>query len=219
MNSAAPPRSARNGSRASTRTCTHGCTLKASPPTLYTASCFFLPSPRNERETLYTKHRKEHPAEETKRCWQDQRLTCDTLTDAVAANLSTLSVDAQKRAEKDAQKKAAKASAAEARRAEELATSKITIKRVERNKRKHVTEISGLEPFDLNIKTVAKQLGKKFATGSSVTKSPGGLGEEITMQGDLSEDILEWLCDTFEQISEDNVELVEDKKKKKGAEA
>lgn len=140
-------------------------------------------------------------------------------TDAVAANLSTLSVDAQKRAEKDAQKKAAKASAAEARKAEELATSKIIIKRVERNKRKHVTEISGLEAFGLDIKKVAKELGKKFATGSSVTKLPGGQGEEITMQGDLSEDILEWLCDKYDQIPEDNVELVEDKKKKKDAAA
>ncbi|KAG9562252.1 density-regulated protein DRP1, partial [Aureobasidium melanogenum] len=138
--------------------------------------------------------------------------------DAVAANLSTLSVDAQKRAEKDAKKKEAKASALEARRAEELATSKVTIKRVERNKRKHVTEVSGLEAFGLDIKKVAKELGKKFATGSSATKMPGGTGEVITIQGDLSEDILEWLCDKYEQIPEDNVELVEDKKKKNKAE-
>ncbi|KAG9575525.1 density-regulated protein DRP1, partial [Aureobasidium melanogenum] len=138
--------------------------------------------------------------------------------DAVAANLSTLSVDAQKRAEKDAKKKEAKASALEARRAEELATSKVTIKRVERNKRKHVTEVSGLEAFGLDIKKVAKELGKKFATGSSATKMPGGVGEVITIQGDLSEDILEWLCDKYEQIPEDNVELVEDKKKKNKAE-
>ncbi|CAD0097020.1 unnamed protein product, partial [Aureobasidium mustum] len=135
-----------------------------------------------------------------------------------AANLSTLSVDAQKRAEKDAKKKEAKASAAEARRAEELATSKIIIKRVERNKRKHVTEVSGLEAFGLDIKKVAKELGKKFATGSSATKMPGGVGEVITVQGDLSEDILEWLCDKYEQVPEDNVELVEDKKKKNKAE-
>lgn len=141
-----------------------------------------------------------------------------TKTDAVAANLSTLSIDAQKRAEKDAKKKEAKASALEARRAEELATSKVTIKRVERNKRKHVTEVSGLEAFGLDIKKVAKELGKKFATGSSATKMPGGVGEVITIQGDLSEDILEWLCDKYEQIPEDNVELVEDKKKKNKAE-
>jgi density-regulated protein DRP1 len=138
--------------------------------------------------------------------------------DAVAANLSTLSVDAQKRAEKDAKKKEAKATAAEARRAEELATSKITIKRVERNKRKHVTEVSGLEAFNIDIKKLAKELGKKFATGSSAGKLPGGVGEVITVQGDLSEDIEEWICDKYEQVKEGNVELVEDKKKKNKAE-
>jgi density-regulated protein DRP1 len=134
--------------------------------------------------------------------------------DAISANLNSLSVDAQKRAEKDATKKAAKAAATEARLAHELATSKITIKRIERNKRKHVTSLSGLEAFGLDIKKVAKELGKKFATGSSVTKLPGGVGEEITVQGDLSEDILEWLCEKYEQVPEDNVELVEVKPKK-----
>ncbi|KAI4845194.1 density-regulated protein DRP1 [Aureobasidium sp. EXF-8845] len=138
--------------------------------------------------------------------------------DAVAANLSTLSLDAQKRAEKDAKKKEAKATAAEARRAEELATSKITIKRVERNKRKHVTEVSGLEAFNIDIKKLAKELGKKFATGSSAGKLPGGVGEVITVQGDLSEDIEEWIVDKYEQVKEGNIELVEDKKKKNKAE-
>ncbi|KAF1346914.1 translation initiation factor SUI1 [Delphinella strobiligena] len=134
--------------------------------------------------------------------------------DALAAGLRTLSLDAQKRAEKDAQKKAQKASAAEAREAEKRATSHITIKRVERNKRKHVTAISGLEAFGLDIKTVAKALGKKFATGSSVTKIASG-GEEITVQGDLSEDVEEWLCENFPELPGENIERVEDKKKKK----
>jgi len=129
-------------------------------------------------------------------------------------NMSALSVDAQKRAEKDAQKKAAKAATAEARAAETRASSKVLIKRIERNKRKYVTAVQGLEAFGLDIKKVAKDFGKKFATGSSVTKIPGG-GEEITVQGDLSDDILEFLVDKYEEIPEDNVELVEDKKKKK----
>jgi density-regulated protein len=63
--------------------------------------------------------------------------------DAAAEGLSTLSVEAQKRAEKDAQKKAAKAEAQEARESEKRASSKVYIKRVERNKRKFVTEVSG----------------------------------------------------------------------------
>ncbi|KAF2132613.1 RNA binding protein-like protein Tma22 [Dothidotthia symphoricarpi CBS 119687] len=131
-------------------------------------------------------------------------------------NLSSLSLEAQKRAEKDSQKKAAKAASAEARAAETRASSKILIKRIERNKRKYVTAVQGLEAFGLDIKKVAKDFGKKFATGSSVTKIPGG-GEEITVQGDLSDDIQDFLVEKYENVPEDNIELVEDKKKKKDA--
>lgn len=131
----------------------------------------------------------------------------------LSQNLSTLSVDAQKRAEKDAAKKAARAEAAESKEAEKRATSKITIKRVERNKRKFVTEVSGLELFGLELKKVAKEFGKKFATGSSVTKTAAG-GEEITVQGDVSDDIFDWLVENHEEIPEENIEQVEDKKKK-----
>ncbi|EON64151.1 hypothetical protein W97_03381 [Coniosporium apollinis CBS 100218] len=133
--------------------------------------------------------------------------------DAIEANLSTLSLDAQKRAAKDAEKKAAKAASAAAKEEERKASSKVIIKRVERNKRKYVTEVSGLEAFDLDLKKVAKDFGKKFATGSSVTKVPGG-GEAITVQGDLSDDIYDYVTENYEQIPEDNVECVEDKKKK-----
>lgn len=176
--------------RASTPICTNDYTLKVRPPVRPSARPSF------------------------KQTNPDNRLSREQ-TDALAAGLSTLSVDAQKRAEKDAQKKAAKASAIEAREAEKRATSSIIIKRVERNKRKYVTCITGLEAFGLDMKKVAKDLGKKFATGSSVTKMPGG-GEEITVQGDLSEDIEEWLLGQYKDLPEDNIELVEDKKKKKG---
>ncbi|KAG4440401.1 hypothetical protein IFR05_004141, partial [Cadophora sp. M221] len=54
--------------------------------------------------------------------------------DALAAATSSLSVDAQKRAEKDAHKKALKAEAAEAKQAATIKSSKVIIKRVERNK-------------------------------------------------------------------------------------
>jgi len=70
-------------------------------------------------------------------------------------------------------------------------------------------------------------LGKKFATGSSVTKSAvgtaaataaaSGSGEEITVQGDVSDEIFDWLVDVYgNEVPEDNIELVEDKKKKGG---
>jgi len=138
-----------------------------------------------------------------------------SLDSALTQNLSALSVSAQERATKDAAKKAAKAEAASARESEKLATSTITIKRIERNKRKYVTTVTGLEAFGLELKKCAKDFGKKFATGSSVTKIPGG-GEEITVQGDVSDELLDFLITTYKQIPEDNVECVEDKKKKAG---
>lgn len=89
----------------------------------------------------------------------------------------------------------------------------MVIRRIERNKRKYVTAVGGLEAFGLDLKKVAKEFGKKFATGSSVTKVPGG-GEEITVQGDVAVDIEEYLLETYKELPEDNMEIVEDKKKK-----
>ncbi|KAJ5429083.1 Density-regulated protein DRP1 [Penicillium cf. griseofulvum] len=138
-----------------------------------------------------------------------------SLSDALSANLSTLSVSAQERAAKDAAKKEAKAAANEARDSERKAASKVQIKRVERNKRKYVTVVIGLEVFGLENKKIAKDLGKKFATGSSVTRSPAGI-EEITVQGDVSDDLREWLLEIHgKKIPASNIELIEDKKKKK----
>lgn len=77
-----------------------------------------------------------------------------------------------------------------------------------------MTAVSGLEAFGLDNKKVAKDLGKKFATGSSVTKVASG-GEEIVVQGDVSEEIEEFLLEKYDVIPEDNIELIEDKKKKK----
>ncbi|KAL2005241.1 hypothetical protein VTN00DRAFT_2451 [Thermoascus crustaceus] len=137
--------------------------------------------------------------------------------EALNASLSTLSVTARERAAKDAAKKEAKAALAETRDAERKAASKVQIKRVERNKRKFVTVVTGLEVHGLDNKKIAKDLGKKFATGSSVTKSPAG-AEEITVQGDVSEDLYDWLVEVHgKEIPEENIELVEDKKKKGGS--
>lgn len=136
--------------------------------------------------------------------------------DLLKNNMAALSVDAQKRAEKDAAKKTAKAEAAAAREAERKAEAMVLIKRVERNKRKYVTVVSGLEEHGLDLKKIAKELGKKFATGSSVTKTASG-GEEITVQGDVSDDLFDWLQEVYgEQIPEDNVDCIQDKPKKKG---
>ena len=50
------------------------------------------------------------------------------------------------------------------------------------------------------------------ATGSSVTKTASG-GEEIVVQGDNSDDIFDWVVDVA-GVPDENVECIEDKKKK-----
>ncbi len=63
---------------------------------------------------------------------------------------------------------------------------------------------------------MAKDFGKKFATGSSVTKIPSG-GEEIVVQGDVSDELEEFILEKYPDVPEDNFEFVDDKKKKKAA--
>jgi density-regulated protein len=168
---------------------------------------------------------------------QDAHARIPSSAEALEAATASLSIEAQKRAAKDAQKKAAKAEAAEQKHADMLAKSVITIKRIERNKKKFVTAVSGLEAFGLDLKKVgsqhpgglkkyfvinrkakqmSKEFGKKFATGSSVTKIPSG-GEEIVVQGDVSDEIEEFLLEKYKEIPEDNIELVDDKKNKKAS--
>jgi density-regulated protein DRP1 len=94
----------------------------------------------------------------------------------------------------------------------------VTIRRIERTKRKHVTAIHGLEAFSIDLKKAAKQLAGRFATGASVTKNAQGL-DEIVVQGDVSDEILEILEKgegVLKGVPIANVEVVEDKKKKAG---
>ncbi|KAG8902204.1 Translation machinery-associated protein 22 [Tulasnella sp. 403] len=160
--------------------------------------------------------------------------------DAVQSKLQALSVEAQSKLEEDAAKKEAKATAkaeVEAKKKQasrskgkpgellsplELTASKVLIKRVERNKRKCVTTIYGLEAFGIDLKKAAKQFATKFATGSSVTKNAQGQ-EEIVVQGDVAEDILEIieegggsgpLAALLKTVPAEQVVLVDESKKK-----
>lgn len=69
----------------------------------------------------------------------------------------------------------------------------------------------------MDLKKVSKEFGKKFATGCSVTKNAAGTGEEITVQGDVSGEVEEWIEEHHPEVPEGNVEIVEDKKKAKSA--
>ena len=135
--------------------------------------------------------------------------------EALETKLGSMTVSQKEKADKDLAKKQVKEAARLERVAAAKASSIITIKRVERTKRKHVVIVSGLEAFpEIDIKKLAKEFGKKFACGSSVTKSAAG-EEEITVQGDVSEEIFDELTEKH-GVDENNVKQVEEKKKKGG---
>jgi density-regulated protein DRP1 len=131
------------------------------------------------------------------------------------SNLSVQAKEKAAKAEAAAEKRAEKETAKAEREATKKASSRVILKRVERTKRKHVLVVTGLEAFGLDLKKVAKDFGKRFACGSSVTKSASGQ-DEIVIQGDLSDDVLEYIEEKFPEVPPDNIDQVEDKKKKKG---
>ncbi|KAG2088469.1 translation initiation factor SUI1 [Suillus cothurnatus] len=136
--------------------------------------------------------------------------------EALQSKIGTLSLEAQAKLEKDTAKKEAKAEAKADAALKKKMASQVSIKRIERNKRKHVTAIHGLEAFDIELKKAAKFLAQKFATGASVTKNAQGQ-DEIVVQGDVSDDVLELIeggAGPLKGVPADNVVIIEEKKKK-----
>ncbi|KAF8334850.1 translation initiation factor SUI1 [Amanita rubescens] len=136
--------------------------------------------------------------------------------DALQAKLGTMSLEAQNKLEKDIAEKEAKADARADAALKKKLSSQVTIKRIERNKRKHVTSIHGLEAFGIDLKKAAKQFASKFATGASVTKNAQGQ-DEIVVQGDVGDEVFELIenqAGDLKGIPLDNIEFVEVKKKK-----
>ncbi|KAI9513233.1 density-regulated protein DRP1 [Russula earlei] len=149
--------------------------------------------------------------------------------EALKAKLGTISQEAQSKLEEETAKKEAKAEAkADAALKKKLA-SQVVIKRIERNKRKFVTSVRGLEAFGVDLKKAAKLFAQKFATGGSVTKNAAGI-DEIVVQGDVSQEIYDMIAeaneggrdggkgkkglDVLKGVLVDNVEMVEEKRKK-----
>ncbi|KAJ1981193.1 Translation machinery-associated protein 22 [Dimargaris cristalligena] len=97
---------------------------------------------------------------------------------------------------------------------EKKASTMIVIKRIERTKKKRVTSVLNLEVFDVELKKAAKQFASRFACGSSVSKNNQNL-EEIVIQGDVSEEVKAYILQTWKTIPEKNIQLIEEKKKKK----
>lgn len=88
---------------------------------------------------------------------------------------------------------------------------KVIIARIQRQKKKYVTSVAGLDTVpDLNIKDAAKVFGKKFASGASIGDLPTG-GKEIVIQGDVWLELPELLIKTF-KVPREVIFIIEDAK-------
>eukprot|EP00741_Cyanophora_paradoxa_P015732 tig00020904_g15188.t1 len=87
----------------------------------------------------------------------------------------------------------------------------VTIKKENRNKRKFVTTVTGLDKFGVRLQDAAKLFAKKFSCGASVVKGP--VADEIDIQGDVKEDVVDIVLENFD-VPEDRIFFIEDGGKK-----
>ncbi|KAK6456698.1 translation machinery-associated protein 22 [Scheffersomyces xylosifermentans] len=136
--------------------------------------------------------------------------------DALASKVSTLSVEREEKISQDLAKKQLKEEAKQERELQKKLASKVLIKRIERNRRKHIISISGLEVFNIDMKKLSKTFASKFATGASVIKN-AEKKEEILVQGDVSDEAKDYIEKLLEEKGLNGVEVeqIDEKKKKK----
>lgn len=136
--------------------------------------------------------------------------------EALANATSTLSLEKEEQIHKDLEKKQAKEEKKLERELQKKLASKIVIKRIERNRRKHIISINGLEVLNVDIKKLAKTFALKFATGASVTKN-AEKKDEVLVQGDVSDEARVLIEKLLEEqgLNEVKVEQIDEKKKKK----
>ncbi|KAN0030413.1 hypothetical protein ACTA71_010178 [Dictyostelium dimigraforme] len=86
----------------------------------------------------------------------------------------------------------------------------------QRNKRKHVTKITGLELYGIKLSDAAKVMAKKFSCGCSVVKSTSNPNsEDIDIQGDFGEEVVDLIEEKYPTVPLTEIYFLEDKKKVK----
>lgn len=88
----------------------------------------------------------------------------------------------------------------------------VIVEKVTRNKRKAITIVKGMELFGVKLNDAAKKFGKKFASGASVVKGPTEK-EQIDVQGDIMYEAVDFITQTWPEISESAIFFIEDGKK------
>mmetsp|Transcript_43516 Transcript_43516/g.102220 ORF Transcript_43516/g.102220 Transcript_43516/m.102220 type:complete len:227 (+) Transcript_43516:30-710(+) len=76
------------------------------------------------------------------------------------------------------------------------ATKEVHVSSKQRQKRKFVCTVRGLELFGIKLADACKIFKKKFSTGASVTETPDNK-EEIEIQGDVKDDVVPLIVKEF----------------------
>jgi density-regulated protein DRP1 len=85
---------------------------------------------------------------------------------------------------------------------------KVSLSRAPRGKKKYVTVVTGLATYDVDLKKASKMFGSRFACGSSVTGD-----DEIVIQGDVKDDLFDFIPEKWPEIDEDTIEDLGDLKR------
>lgn len=98
----------------------------------------------------------------------------------------------------DAHKRQTRGGKAQGPKAKKQAEKKLEVFRSNRGKKKYVTVIVGMATFGVDLKDASKLFSKKFACSSSVTGP-----DEIVVQGDVKDDIIDFIPEKFSEIDLD----------------
>lgn len=111
--------------------------------------------------------------------------------------ISDVSVGEDGAAGGETKKKSKRAGVGSKKKAAAVVECKVVIARVQRQKKKFVTAVVGLETVpDLRLKDATKALGKKFASGVSINEAANG-SKEVVIQGDVSYDLPPYFATEF----------------------
>ena len=100
----------------------------------------------------------------------------------------------------------------------EAAPAQIVIELNNRNKKKHITTVKGLELFGVDTAAAAKLFGKRFACGSALVKGQNGQADQIEIQGSCRDKLPAVIVEKL-KMELDNIYVLIDGKKLKASEA
>lgn len=88
------------------------------------------------------------------------------------------------------------------------AEKKLEVFRSNRGKKKFITIVVGMGTFGVNLKEASKMFSKKFASSSSVTGT-----DEIVVQGDVKDELIDFIAEKFPEIDANLIEDAGDQKR------